>query len=347
MLKSIAQRRKNKSITVNSVFGITKKNDEFELLSPAIQTTKDERRLKYTFIDNVCMDTTMYYNTQHLVDTIEEQLQDKKTVINKIPNTENVNILDSNGNLIYFGTINDNSLPQGEHCEFYNRQTSELEYKGGIDEKGMRSGYGEQYNYYEKAIYYSGNFKSNIPDGEHCELFGFNKNLIYKGGIKDGQLHGKGIRYYHTNPGAVMMKGSFNKGVPEGKCEFYDWESVLIGNATVSNGLLNGFGIVYDKGLKKEEGYFINNLLNGRPGKKYKNGMLETLGGHFIDGRPKTCNFYDFKTGKKLHVFTRDTPNFTIDYYSNGQIKCISHDSKKMTGLNYFGEEKNFEQDED
>lgn len=97
-----------------------------------------------------------------------------------------------------------------------------------------------------------------------------------------------------------MVKGKFLNGIPEDtNLTFYSVDGMIVYQGGVRDANLNGNGVLYnDSGYKAEEGFYLDNILVGRPCKKYQFGKLVFIGE--LDGKGKRLSgvFYDWKTGR-------------------------------------------------
>ena len=135
--------------------------------------------------------------------------------------------------------------------------------------------------------------KKQVSD-EGFKVFNEVGNLIYKGEMKDGKRHGKGIEYSPNIKGAVIYEGEFVDGYYEGEgvlnlvilaASAHSVQPQNIYTGTFKNGVFNGLIKHMSNGLKHTE---VN----------YKNGKQQ---GSFKTFNPQgyVTTDYTFKDGKQ------------------------------------------------
>ena len=121
--------------------------------------------------------------------------------------------------------------------------------------------------YYKKDIY-EGEYKNDFREGYGKYIW--EDGEYYIGEWLNGNMHGKGIKYYKN--GNIKYEGDFINSNFEGKGK-YIWENDEYYIGEWLNGKRNGKGIIYYKnGNIKYEGDYINDKREGKGKYIYENG---------------------------------------------------------------------------
>ena len=157
-------------------------------------------------------------------------------------------------------------------------------------------------------------FESSVSDitGDNETLKNLDREIIYRGGLKKGLPHGKGVIYPDTFKNRMnRLEGKFYQGelvevrVFNNNYLIYDGEVVenkgngkgmlyqegnLIYKGTFRDNKLSE-GIIFNKEIKVYEGEFVNNLPEGE-GKIFTNNNTLLIKGIFFDGKLKEGIWY-------------------------------------------------------
>lgn len=104
--------------------------------------------------------------------------------------------------------------------------------------------------------------------GENKKIYNSFGNLIYKGSIKDGKPHGKGIQYFNGTS-EILYEGDFKHGLYDGNGKLYTFSSYgsMKSNSyhegEFSKGFFNKTIIMYSDEIKNSEVEYINGIQEG------------------------------------------------------------------------------------
>ena len=172
-------------------------------------------------------------------------------------------------------------------------------------------------------------------------------NLIYKGEMKDGKRHGKGIEYSPNIKGAVIYEGEFVDG-------YYEGEGVLNPDSsnspikkqnsytgTFENGVYNGLIKNMVNDLKQSECNYKNGILQGSYKNfnehghvtlegTYKDGKLDgfttTYNGGTVYHEPWKFSEMNYKNGKQHGSHKQ--------YNQHGQVTLVQTYNNGILGVN-------------
>ena len=153
---------------------------------------------------------------------------------------------------------------------------------------------------------------NNIMVNDIGEIYNIYGLLVYKGQMKDGKPHGKGIKYFEDAE-IILYEGEFKNGL-------YDGQGVLTPRGqgdTINGQIRNDWGDVgnFCKGLK--DGVFINNNPNGN----------------------KFYHSYKMGLGDGLHKIVKTNGSIDTMYYKdgvlNGESKTVDKNGKVTALHNY------------
>ena len=175
--------------------------------------------------------------------------------------------------------------------------------KGLVDSLNFKIG--EWIYYYENgSVRAKGNYKKDIQEG-FWEYFFPDKTLQQQGKFKNGLPEGEWT-WWHNNS-VVHRKETFKKGKEEGEIIEQDSTGKIITKGFYTNGRKEG-SWYYFVNDHKEEGFFVDDLKDGKWKSTYSNGQV-LFEGSFINGIPIDQHIFYYKNGK-----IRETGS-----YSNGQ----------------------------
>lgn len=248
-----------------------------------------------------------------------------------------------------------NELPQGIPGKDYNI----------TDSKGLRQGLWVQQWKDSRKLFYKGEYKNGVPQGEWQRYYSNGKLMAITNHIKDTVV--VEVTFFHPDGYTKMSQGIFDhrkkegnwklwneKGVLlsdenyrdsllNGNCKYYSPEGILLKDETYLKGVKNGvFTEYFENGKIMKQGTYSSGKVHGDYKSWYSSGAVECTGkysnGHpdgnwycnDFDGAPKVSIKYD--KGKEIK---RRFENGTFkEYFENGTIPKneYSYDNGKKNG---------------
>ena len=157
-------------------------------------------------------------------------------------------------------------------------------------------------------------FESSLVDitGDNENLKNLEKDIIYKGGLKKGLPHGKGILYPDTiknrmnrlegkfcegelidvrvfNNNYLIYEGDIRDNKATGQGMLFEQGELVYKGLFLDNNLLEG--TIYNKEIKIYEGEFSNNIPDGN-GKIFNNKNMILIEGTFFEGQLMKGKWY-------------------------------------------------------
>ena len=141
----------------------------------------------------------------------------------------------------------------------------------------------ERINYPSEGLYYEGEMKDGMPDGQGT--FYYIDGKPYKGGaFVGGKLQGKGWMYFEDGSN---YKGEFKDDLPDGKGKSFSPDGKMTYDGSYLKGERSGQGTEFEDGVRIYAGNFLNGKYDGD-------------GTEFYYSSPKTVNFKgEYKNGMR------------------------------------------------